>query len=153
MYLLPKMLRQKPGTLYNSKKMAYDQNLEQRLDYAFDVFPKGFTKDITKKKMFGGLTYLFKGKMTIGIFKKDLMVRVIDSKMEEMLKQYKKKVKHMKKGFFGSKYETLMIDGKQYRRINEGVMKQHQINKLEEALQNWIELGIEHAQIRLQGAK
>jgi hypothetical protein len=53
-------------------------------------------------------------------------------KMEEMLKQYKKKVKHMKKGFFGSKYETLMIDGKQYRRINEGVMKQHQINKLEE---------------------
>jgi hypothetical protein len=45
-------------------------------------------------------------------------------KMKEMLKQYKKKVKHMKKGFFGSKYETIMIDGKQYNRISEGVEKQ-----------------------------
>ena len=45
-------------------------------------------------------------------------------KMKEMLKEYKKKVKHMKKGFFGSKYETIMIDGKQYNRISEGVEKQ-----------------------------
>ena len=45
-------------------------------------------------------------------------------KMKEMLKQYKKKVKHMKKGFFGSKYETISINGKQYRRINEGVEKE-----------------------------
>ena len=30
----------------------------------------------------------------------------------------------MKKGFFGSKYETIMIDGKQYNRISEGVEKQ-----------------------------
>ncbi len=136
MYLLPKMLRQKPGTLYNSKKMAYDQNLEQRLDYAFDVFPKGFTKDITKKKMFGGLTYLFKGKMTIGIFKKDLMVRVIDSKMEEMLKKdYVRPMDFAKSPM----KEFVYVSPKGYR--------------TEEALQNWIELGIEHAQIRLQGAK
>jgi hypothetical protein len=45
-------------------------------------------------------------------------------KMKEMLKQYKKKVKHMKKGFFGSKYETVMIDGKQYNRISESVKKE-----------------------------
>ena len=42
--------------------MAYNEDLEKRLDVAIGVFPKNITDHFSKKKMFGGLAYLFKGK-------------------------------------------------------------------------------------------
>lgn len=35
----------------------------------------------SEKKMFGGLSFLFQGKMTVGIVKEELAVRIIASKM------------------------------------------------------------------------
>ena len=35
--------------------------------------------------MFGGLAFLYKGKMTVGIVKNDLMVRVAADKMDDIL--------------------------------------------------------------------
>ena len=40
-------------------------------------------------------------------------------KMKKDLKAYQKKVKHMKKGFFGDKYESISINGQKYKAIKE----------------------------------
>ena len=65
--------------------MAYNQDLEKRLDFALKVFPKSILEYLSKKKMFGGLAIMYKGKMTVGIVKNDLMVRVLGSKMDAIL--------------------------------------------------------------------
>lgn len=116
--------------------MAYNKDLEKRLDFAFKVFPKEFTEAISKKKMFGGLAYLFRGKMTVGIIKNDLMVRILGRKMDEILKQEAARPMDFTKS---PMKEFIYVSQKGY--------------ETEEALQNWIELGIEHAQEKLQNAK
>ena len=40
-------------------------------------------------------------------------------KMKKDLKAYQKKVKHMKKGLFGDKYESISINGQKYKAIKE----------------------------------
>ena len=40
-------------------------------------------------------------------------------KMKKDLNAYQKKVKHMKKGFFGDKYESISINGQKYKAIKE----------------------------------
>jgi len=48
---------------------------------------KPYGDKITEKKMFGGLSFLYKGKMTVGIVKDDLCVRVFAPKDQlELLK-------------------------------------------------------------------
>ncbi|MCV9388233.1 TfoX/Sxy family protein [Reichenbachiella ulvae] len=42
---------------------------------------------ITEKKMFGGLSFLYKGKMSVGIVKEDLCVRVLSPGDQEELKK------------------------------------------------------------------
>lgn len=65
--------------------MAYNEQIANRIREQLKLFPE----DFTEKKMFGGLSFLFKGKMTVGIVKEDLAVRIIDSKMEsELAKPY-----------------------------------------------------------------
>ncbi len=115
--------------------MAYNKDLEKRLDYAFGVFPKEVSKAISKKRMFGGLTYLFKGKMTVGIFNNDLMVRILDRKMDGILKMEAVRPMDFAKS---PMKEFVYVSPKGY--------------ETEEALQNWIELGIEHAQNKLRKA-
>ncbi|MDX2094071.1 MAG: TfoX/Sxy family protein [Kofleriaceae bacterium] len=51
--------------------MAYDEKLAERIRRAVGPRP-----DVTEKKMFGGLAFLFGGKMFVGIATDDLMVRV-----------------------------------------------------------------------------
>lgn len=63
--------------------MAFDQQLASRIRYQLNLFPEAFTE----KKMFGGLSFLYQGKMTVGIVKNDLAVRVISNKMEGELKK------------------------------------------------------------------
>ena len=51
--------------------MAYDEALAQRVR---DVLRR--RKQVTGKKMFGGLTFMGRGNMCVGIVDRDLMVRV-----------------------------------------------------------------------------
>jgi hypothetical protein len=51
--------------------MAYDEPLASRIRRAF-----GDRTDFTERKMFGGLAFLYEGRMCCGIVGHDLMVRV-----------------------------------------------------------------------------
>ena len=113
--------------------MAYNEDLEKRLDAALDVFPKNITDHFSKKKMFGGLAYLFKGKMTVGVIKNDLMVRIIGPKIDEKLKMDAVRPMDFAKR---PMKEFVYVSAKGY--------------DTEEQLQHWIELGLEHAQNKLR---
>ena len=53
--------------------MTYSEQLAIRIKEQIKLFPE----DFTEKKMFGGLTFLYQGKMTVGIVKDELAVRVV----------------------------------------------------------------------------
>ena len=55
--------------------MAYDEALAERIRSLIDKIDDQFIE----KKMFGGLTFLYKGKMSVGIVKDQLCARVIQS--------------------------------------------------------------------------
>ena len=112
--------------------MAYNETLEKRLDAAWKVFPDSVLASLEKKKMFGGLAYLYKGKMTVGIVKEDLMVRVIDAKMPTVLAQ--DAVRPM---------DFTKKPMKEFIYVSEGGIK------TEADLQNWLELGLEHAKTKV----
>lgn len=63
--------------------MAYNERLANRIREQL----KFYKEDFTEKKMFGGLTFLYKGKMTVGIIKGELAVRVVATKMDRELKK------------------------------------------------------------------
>lgn len=112
--------------------MAYNSELEQRLSAALEFFPEEVRNDIQKKKMFGGLGFLYRGKMTVGIIKEDLVVRVVEEKMEDLL--LREEVRPMD---FTKKpmKEFVFVSAPGFRS--------------EEDLQFWIELGLEHARRKL----
>lgn len=62
--------------------MAYDENLAQRIREAFQA-RQGFTE----RKMFGGLAFLFRGRMCCGIVGNDLMVRVAEDQFDAVLRE------------------------------------------------------------------
>ena len=62
--------------------MAYDEKLAQRIRQAF-----GTQNDVTERKMFGGLTFLCGGRMCCGIVGADLMVRVAEDELDELLRR------------------------------------------------------------------
>lgn len=112
--------------------MAYNLELEKRLSSAFELFPESVLNDIEKKKMFGGLGFLYRGKMTVGIIKDDLVVRVVAEKMEEMLqKEFVRPMDFTKSP------------------MKEFVFVSEDGQRSEEDLQMWIELGLEHARRKL----
>lgn len=51
--------------------MAYDEGLAQRIRENLDT-----RRDVTEKKMFGGLAFLVAGNMCVGVVGDELMVRV-----------------------------------------------------------------------------
>jgi len=61
--------------------MAYNEELAHRIRQNLD----GFSEEIKEKKMFGGIAFLYKGKMCCGVVKDDLMIRVISEKYEKIL--------------------------------------------------------------------
>ena len=112
--------------------MAYSDLLANRIRLALGIFPDVIRTAIAEKKMFGGLAFLYKGKMTVGVNQEDLMVRVRPEHMEVSLNTpYVRPMtftgKAMKEFIFVSPggYET-----------------EHQ-------LQHWLELGIAHARHKL----
>jgi len=112
--------------------MAYSEELEKRLEYSLQLFPQDITKGISKKKMLGGLAILYKNKMTIGIVKNELMVRVIGGKMDEILQnEFVRPMDFTKRPM----KEFIYVSSKGF--------------ETEEQLQNWIEPGLEHAKSKL----
>ena len=86
---------------------------------------------VSEKKMFGGSCFLYKGKMCVGETKERLMVRVVPEKMEAVLGN-----PHVRPMDFTGKpmKEFIFVSEKGF--------------DTEEKLQQWLELGIEHAQLK-----
>ncbi|HKC13845.1 MAG TPA: TfoX/Sxy family protein [Vicinamibacteria bacterium] len=62
--------------------MAYDEGLAERI--------RGILtdrRDVSEKKMFGGIAFMLRGNMCVGIVKDDLMVRVGPEAHEELVQQ------------------------------------------------------------------
>jgi len=65
--------------------MPYNEKLEAQINEIWmEQFPD-YQADVEVKKMFGGLVYLYRGKMTVGIVGDDLMARVPSGQMPEVL--------------------------------------------------------------------
>ena len=112
--------------------MPYDQALEERINLMWlEEFPSKHP-DIELKKMFGGLAYLFRGKMTVGIVGDDLMVRVPNAHMETVL--HEDQVRPM--DFTG-------------RPLKEFIFVEPEGFRKSEQLSRWLRLGLEHAEIQL----
>ncbi len=109
--------------------MAFDEQLALRLRAAL----KPFENEITEKKMFGGTCFLLHGKMTVGIVKDQLMVRVLSGAYEEVLKE--EYVKEM--DFTG-------------KPLKEFVYVSQEAIPTEFELMRWINYGIEHAKSKLK---
>lgn len=60
--------------------MAYDEGLATRIRELI-----GHRRDITEKKMFGGLAFLLNGNMACGVIGDDLMVRIVPGETESAL--------------------------------------------------------------------
>jgi len=104
--------------------MAYNEQLASRIRKYLE--PLG--DKIEEKKMFGGLSFLFKGKMSVGIVKDQLAVRVVSNKYQSSLEK-----PHVKEMTFTGKAmkDFVYVDPSGF--------------ESEAQLAEWIELGIEHA--------
>jgi TfoX/Sxy family transcriptional regulator of competence genes len=81
--------------------------------------------------MFGGSCFLYKGKMCVGETNERLMVRVVSEKMKEVMAH-----PHV---------SPMDVTGKP---MKEFIFVSEKGFDTEEKLQHWIELGIEHAQLK-----
>ena len=108
--------------------MAYDQALENRINQMWiNEFPDASPK-ITVKKMFGGLAYLYRGKMTLGIVGDSLMARVVSPEFEKVLEE--------------DAVRPMDFTG---RPMKEFVFIDPEGFETAEALARWARLGLEHA--------
>jgi TfoX/Sxy family transcriptional regulator of competence genes len=62
--------------------MAYDEGLAERIRGVLDD-----RADVAEKRMFGGLAFLVRGAMSVGIVKDELMVRVGPEAYDELVCQ------------------------------------------------------------------
>ena len=106
--------------------MPYNENLANRIKEHLLIYQD----DIIEKKMFGGLSFLFKGKMSVGVVGNDLAVRVVPSKIDKELEKH-----NVRPMDFTNKPMKEFI----YVEISD--MK---------SLPYWIDLGIEHAKSNLK---
>lgn len=112
--------------------MAYDISLEKRISNALELFPQDIRNEIEQKKMFGGLAYLYRGKMTVGIVKDELVVRVVSERMEKVL----------------DREEVRQMDFTK-KPMKEFIYVSPDGFRNEEELMYWIEMGLEHAKRKL----
>ncbi|MDC6366896.1 MULTISPECIES: TfoX/Sxy family protein [Flavobacteriaceae] len=108
--------------------MAYNEETVKRIRETINLFPETFTE----KKMFGGVAFLFHGKMTVGPVKDDLAVRIVPEKMEQVMQQ--------------EFVRPMDFTGKP---MKEFVFVSPEGFRTEEQLQYWVELGLEHAKSKL----
>lgn len=108
--------------------MAFNELVAKRIRASIALYKEEFTE----KRMFGGLSFLYKGKMTVGIVKDHLAVRAIESKMKKLLESpYIKPMDFTKKPM----KEFIYVEPKGF--------------DTEEKLLYFIELGLEHAKTKL----
>ncbi|WP_425075439.1 TfoX/Sxy family protein [Psychroserpens sp. S379A] len=108
--------------------MAFNEQLANRIREQLKLFSEVFTE----KKMFGGLSFLYQGKMTIGIVKNELAVRIVSDKMEiELAKDTVRPMDFTK------------------RPMKEFVYVSSEGFNTESQLLHYIELGLEHAKSKL----
>ena len=108
--------------------MAYNEQIAIRIREQLKLY----SEDFTEKKMFGGLSFLYQGKMTVGIVKDDLAVRIVSDKMEtELTKDFVRPMDFTK------------------RPMKEFVYVSPEGFKTESQLLHYIELGLEHAKSKL----
>jgi hypothetical protein len=62
--------------------MAYDERLAERIRRMFEA-----RQDVVERRMFGGLAFLYGGRMCCGIVGRDLMVRVADDEFEVVMRE------------------------------------------------------------------
>ena len=109
--------------------MAFSEQIADRLR---EMFYKNEI-EITERHMFGGIAFMYKGKMCCGVVKDEMMVRVVNEKMESVLEQpYVREMDFTKrpmKGFVFVEVPALKTDT---------------------AMKYWIELGIEHVENQLK---
>ena len=108
--------------------MAYNEATAMRIREQLKLFPETFTE----KKMFGGLSFLYEGKMTVGIVKEDLAVRVEVSKIGAELEK-----------------ETVRPMDFTKRPMKEFIYVSPQGFQSESDLLHYIKLGLEHAKSKL----
>lgn len=108
--------------------MPYNESLANRIREAF--LP--YQNHIEEKNMFGGLTFMYKKKMSCGIVKDELMVRIINERLEELLElPYVREMDFTKRPMKGFVF------------VEEPAFKS------DKDLQKWVELGIEHVENQL----
>ena len=112
--------------------MAYNLDNEYRIDALLDTYPHHIRGHFTKKKMFGGLAYLYFGKMTIGLVGDDLMVRVVSEKMDKVLS-----TAHVRPMDFTKKP------------MKEFVYVGPDGFALDKGLGHWLAIGLEHAERKI----
>ncbi|MGB5699232.1 TfoX/Sxy family protein [Muriicola sp.] len=112
--------------------MAFDELLAQRIRLSLEMYPPETQSLITEKKMFGGMVFLLKGKMTIGVLKEKLMVRVVPEKMTKI-------------------FDNPFVEPMDFikKPMKEFIFVLPPGLESEEMLQHWIILGIEHARRKL----
>ena len=106
--------------------MAYDEFLADSLRNHLTKYGNA----VQEKKMFGGLCFLYKGKMAVGVVKNELAVRVLAENMEkELVKDH---------------VRPMDFTGKP--------MKEFVFVELQEdsELDHWIQLGIAHAESKVK---
>jgi TfoX/Sxy family transcriptional regulator of competence genes len=104
--------------------MVYDEKLADRIRRII-----GKNKVVTEKNMFGGLSFLLKGKMFCGVLKEDLVLKMSHEQCEDALK--KKNVRPM--DFTG-------------RPMKGFVYVNSKGSKSDKDLKRWIELSYKHAE-------
>jgi TfoX/Sxy family transcriptional regulator of competence genes len=105
--------------------MSYNEELAYRIRPHLEPF----SEYIEEKKMFGGLSFMYKGKMSVGIVKDDLMVRVVADKFEKVLTEpYVQPMNFTGKAM------------KNFVQVLPGGLEQ------DSQLSRWVDLGIEHAE-------
>ncbi|NNC95732.1 MAG: TfoX/Sxy family protein [Chitinophagales bacterium] len=93
---------------------------------------KSLEDNFSEKKMFGGLSFMYKGKMAIGVVGDKLAVRILREKYEE----------HLKRAFVS----PMTFTGKS---MKEFLYVESKAFQSESELSYWIDLGIEHAEFKL----
>ena len=108
--------------------MAYDKSLAMRIRSLIEPMQM----EIVEKKMFGGITFLYKGKMTLGVVKDELCARYIESDHPEILES--DNVRPM--DFTGKPMKDFVYVNQDALQSNEDLMK-------------WLKLSIDHAESKL----
>ncbi len=112
--------------------MPFDTTLSERVRNGLLALPSPIRSDMTEKNMFGGIAFLLRGKMTVGIIGNELVVRVLPEKMEEMLK-----LDYVRPMDFSGK------PMKEFAYVAPAGLEK------KEHIDHWIALGIEHARNKL----